>query len=65
MEKRNSQCDYGQQMEQTRGLFCTCVSGVARCQSQHHCHYWQMNSMFEAYALASELGSCQSNLCHS
>ena len=22
-------------MEQTRGLFCTCDSGVARCQLQH------------------------------
>ena len=25
-------------MEQTRGLFCTCDSVVARCQSQHQCH---------------------------
>ena len=33
-EKRNSQLEHGQPMEQTRGLFCTCDSGVARCQSQ-------------------------------
>ena len=33
MEKRNSQFENGQPMEQTRGLFCTCDSGVARCQS--------------------------------
>ena len=33
MEKRNSQLEHGQPMEQTRGLFCTCDSGVARYQS--------------------------------
>ena len=27
MEKRNSQCEHGQPMEQTRDLFCTCDSG--------------------------------------
>ena len=48
MEKRNSQCEHGQPMEQTRSLFFTCNSGVARCQSQHQCHIWRMNSMFEA-----------------
>ena len=47
MEKRNSQCEHGQQMEQTRGLFCMCDSGVARRQSQHQCHIWRKNSMFE------------------
>ena len=36
-------------MEQTRGLFCMCDSDVARCQSQHQYHFWQMNLMFEAY----------------
>ena len=35
MEKRNSQLEHGQPMEQSRGLFCTCDSGVAGCQSQH------------------------------
>ena len=30
MEKRNSQCEHGQPMEQTRSLFCTCNSGVAQ-----------------------------------
>ena len=29
MEKRNSQLEHGQPMEQTRGLFCTSDSGVA------------------------------------
>ena len=47
-EKRNSQCEHGQPMEQTRGLFCMCDSGLAHCQSQHQCHIWRMNSMFEA-----------------
>ena len=32
-EKPNSQCEHGQPMEQTRDLFCTCDSGVARFQS--------------------------------
>ena len=34
--KRNSQSEHGQPMEQKRGLFYTCDSGVARCQSQHN-----------------------------
>ena len=34
-EKRNSQYEHRQPMGQTRGLFCTCDSGVARCQSQN------------------------------
>ena len=36
-------------MEQPRGLFFTCDSGVAGCQSQHQCHFWRMSLMFEAY----------------
>ena len=48
MEKRNSQCEHGQPMKQTRSLFCTCNSVVARCQSQHQCHIWRMNLMFKA-----------------
>ena len=55
MEKRNSQLEHGQPMEQTRGWFCTCDSGVTRCQSQHQ------NEV--DVALASEFGSCQSNVC--
>ena len=37
-------------MKQTKGLFCTYDSGVARCQSQHkiQCHFWRMNSMYGA-----------------
>ena len=47
-EKRNSQYEHGQPMEQKSGLFCTCNSGVASCKSQHQCHFWRMNSVFEA-----------------
>ena len=53
MEKRNSQCEHGQPLEQTRSLFCTCNPGVARCQSQHQYHFWRMSSMFEANCLAA------------
>ena len=49
MEKRNSQLEHGQPKEQTRGLFCTCDSGVARRQSQHPYQFWRMSSMFEAF----------------
>ena len=49
MEKRNSRFERRQLMEQTRGFFSTCESGVAPCQSQHQCHFWRMNAMFEAY----------------
>ena len=49
MEKRNSQLEHGQPMEQTRGMLCTFDSGVARCQSQHQYHMWQISSVFEAY----------------
>ena len=51
MKKRNSQLEHGQPMEprETRGLLCTCDTGVARCQSQYECHFWRMNSMFEAF----------------
>ena len=45
-EKQNSQGEHGQPMEQTRGLFCRCDSGVAHCQSQH---FRQMSLMSEAY----------------
>ena len=59
MEKRNSQCEHGQPMEQTRGLLCNGHSGVARRQSQHQYHFLQMS--LKRVARASELGSCQSN----
>ena len=48
MEKGSSQCKHRQPMEQTKGLFCTCDSGVAGWQSQHQRHFWRMNSMLEA-----------------
>ena len=50
MEKRISQLEHGQPMGQTRGLFYTCDSGVARCQSQHQNHFWRVSSMLEAYS---------------
>ena len=49
MEMQNSQCEHGQPMEQVRDLFCKCDSDVARCQSQHQCHFWRMNLMLEAH----------------
>ena len=39
MEKRNSQLEHGQPMEQTRGFFWMCDSGVVRCQSEHQYHF--------------------------
>ena len=59
MEKRNSQLENGQPMEQTRSLFCTCDSGVARCQSQHQ-YEFDVRSV-----LHGRIGSCQSNLFNS
>ena len=58
MEKRNSQLEHGQPMEQTIGLFCSSDSGVAHCQSQHQYHSWRCSKRIPQ---ASELGSCQSN----
>ena len=65
MEKLNGQLEHGHPMEQTRGLLCTCDSGVASCHSQHQYHFRPMSSMFKRIARASEHGSCQSNLCSS
>ena len=50
METRNRQLEHGQPMEQTRVLFCTCDSGVTRCQSQHghQYHFRRISSMFES-----------------
>ena len=45
----DSQCECGQPTKQTRGVFFTGESGVARCQSQQQCHFLRMNSMFEVY----------------
>ena len=60
-EQRNNQCEHGQSMEQTRGSFWVSDSCVARCQSQHQCHFWRMNSISKCIARASELSSCKSN----
>ena len=55
------QLEDGQPMEQTRGLFCTCTLGVARCQLQHQYHFWQVIRFSKRIKRASELGSCQLN----
>ena len=39
------------QWSKQEGFFCTCDSGVARCQSQHQCHFRRINLMFEAYCM--------------
>ena len=54
-EKRNSQCEHGQPLVQAKGLYCTCDSGVACCQSQHHCHFWRMirSSLYGQVSLAA------------
>ena len=64
MEKGNSQPEHGQPMEQTRGLFCMCDSGVARCQSQHQYLFWRMSLMYEAYGKVS-LAAVNQILCNS
>ena len=51
MEKQNSQPEHEQPMEQARGLFLHVRLGVARCQSQHQYHFWQMSLMFDAYCM--------------
>ena len=52
-------------MEQTRGLFSTCDSSVARCQSQLQFHFWRMSLMFKAYCTGK--WACQLSIifCHS
>ena len=61
MEKQNSQLEWGQPMEQTRGLL-----GVARCQSQdQYITSGELIRCLKHIARVSELGSCQSKLCHS
>ena len=62
MEKLNSQLEHGHAaiaMEQTRGLFFMCDTGVARCQSQHQYHFCANEFDVQSIARASELGSCQ------
>ena len=61
MEKRKSHLE--QPMEQTRGLFCTCDSVVARCQSQHQYHFWRMSSMFQAYCTGQVSLAADNQLC--
>ena len=53
MEKRNSQLGHGQPMEQTRGLFCTCDSGVTRCQSQHQNEFDVLSVLHGQLSLAA------------
>ena len=51
MEKRNSQFEHGQPIQQTRGLICMCDSSVARGQSQNQYLFWGMSWMFKAYCM--------------
>ena len=46
-EKRNSQCEHGQPMEQQEACFARATQ-VWLDVKQHQCHIWRMNSMFEA-----------------
>ena len=60
MEKRNSQCEHGQPMEQTRGLFCTRDSGVARFQSQHQYHLQvSLAAVDQIYAIHEAMNGCK------
>ena len=63
MEKRNSPLEHWQPMEETRGLWCTCDSGVARCQSQHQCHFCQITMMLEAYCMGMVWLAAVSQIC--
>ena len=63
MEKQNSQCEHGQPIEKTRGLFCTCDTGVACCHSQHQCHFWQMCSIFQAYCTGKSAWQLSIKVC--
>ena len=45
-EKRNSQYEHG---HKRLVLYVRLRWGSPQCQSQHQCHFWRMNSMFEAY----------------
>ena len=62
MEKRNSQLERGLSVKQTMVLFCTCDSGVARCQNHNtsitSCECVRCSKRI---AQACKLGSCQSN----
>ena len=55
MEKRNSQLEHGQPMEQTRGLFHMCDW----CGSLAITTPVSLLAMLKRIARASELGSCQ------
>ena len=48
-------------MEQTRGLFCTCDSGVALCQSHHQCHFWRMSlaAVNQIYVIHEAMNGCK------
>ena len=55
MEKQNSHLEHGQPMEHTRGLYCMCDSGVARCQTQHQYHFLPYHNTSITSYLANEL----------
>ena len=65
MEKRNNQLEHGPPIEQTIVLLCTCDSGVAHCQSHSTSNTsGELVRCSKRIARASDLGSCQSNLCN-
>ena len=66
MEKRNSQLEHREPMEQTRGLFCTCESGVARCQSQHQYLFWQVSlaAVNQICLILEDMNGCKNLKIH-
>ena len=64
MEKRNSQLEHGQLMEQTRGMYCMCESGMWLAVN-HNTSITSGHELDIPIARASELGSCQSNFFNS
>ena len=65
MENWNSQLEHRQPMKQTGGMFYMFASGVARCHHNSSVTSCEWVRYSKRIAQASELGSCQSNLCNS
>ena len=49
MEKGNSQLEHDSQCSKQE----VCFACATHCQSQHLCHFWRINLMFEAESLAA------------
>ena len=65
MENRNSQCEHGQPMEQTRGFFANATQVWLTVNNNTSVTSGKRNGCLKRIARASALGSCQSNFCHS